>query len=158
MELTTITSALAAISLGLTAGALWTEGAILVPFWRSLPPPAFLGWYKEYAALLQKFFGALEVAAAVLTTVAAILSWISQAAGRYLLALSALLVVVVLAVFPIYFQRANTSFAAGTIAISQIAEELRRWSHWHWFRTMIALLAFISAVAALMRCTVASAS
>ena len=157
MEVTAITSALAAVSLGLTAGALWTEGAILVPFWRSLPPAAFLGWYKEHAALLQRFFGALEVAAAVLTIIAAITNWIGQAVGRYLLALSALLVVVVLGVFPIYFQRANASFAAATIATTRVAEELRRWSRWHWFRTVIALLAFVSAVTALMGFAVPSA-
>ena len=69
-----VTSALAllaVVALGLTAGALLAEGAILVPFWRSLQPESFLGWYQEYAALLQKFFGQLEVAAAVLTIAAA---------------------------------------------------------------------------------------
>ncbi len=33
---------LAVIALGLSAGAMLTEGAVLVPYWRSLPPDSFL--------------------------------------------------------------------------------------------------------------------
>jgi len=137
-----VTGLFASVALGLMAGALLAEGAILVRFWRSMQPEAFLGWYKEHAALLQKFFGPLEVAAAVLTIVAATLSRSS------LLIVSALLAVAVLAVFPLYFQRANTSFAKGTIAATRVAEELRRWAAWHWSRTVMAVAAFLAAVVA----------
>jgi hypothetical protein len=51
--------------------------------------------------------------------------------------------------FPIYFQKANTSFAAGTIAEGDVAEELRRWAAWHWGRTFIAITAFVLAVIAM---------
>lgn len=137
---------LATIALGLTAGALLAEGAILVPFWRSLAPECFLAWYRQHAALLLKFFGPLEVAAGLVAVAA--LSWFRQTAGRWLLGVSALLAVAVLAVFPLYFQRVNASFAAGTIAMDRLAAELRRWSSWHWVRTVLATAAFISAVAA----------
>ena len=146
--LVNILAFLSASALGLTAGALLSEGAILVPFWRSLAPPAFLGWYRQHAALLLNFFGPLEVAAALLTVAAAILSWIHQSTGRQLLALSAFLAVAVLAVFPLYFQRVNASFASGTIDADRVAEELRRWSSWHWVRTIIATAAFLCALAA----------
>ena len=33
---------LAAVALGLSAGAMLAEGAVMVPYWRSLPPDAFL--------------------------------------------------------------------------------------------------------------------
>ena len=56
-----------------------------------------------------------------------------------------------LAVFPLYFQRANASYAAGTIAAGDVAGELRRWSAWHWGRTAIAIAAFLSAAVAIMR-------
>jgi uncharacterized membrane protein len=139
---------LAATALGLTAGALLAEGAILVPFWRSLAPESFLVWYRQNAALLLKFFGPLEVVAGLVAVAAGALSWFHQMGGRHLLAISALLAVTVLAVFPLYFQRVNASFAAGTIAPDRVAAELRRWSTWHWVRTILATAAFISAVAA----------
>ena len=126
---------LAAIALGLMAGALVAEGALLVPFWRSLQPADFLAWYRKYAALLQGFFGPLEVVATVLTIAAAMLEWFDQGDGRYWLASSAILGVAVLAVFPVYFQRANTSFRTEGIAIDRVQGELKRWSCWHWGRT-----------------------
>jgi len=49
----------------------------------------------------------------------------------------------VLAAFPLYFERVNGSFAAGTIAPVRVPEELRRWSSWHWVRTIIATAAFV---------------
>ena len=140
---------LAAVALGLMAGALVAEGALLVPFWRSLSPGEFLSWYKRHAALLQGFFGPLEVAAAVLTMGAAALKWVGRTDGRYWLAGSAILGLAVLAVFPLYFQRANKSFRAGTIAMDRVQQELRRWSRWHWFRTILAIAAFTAAVVAI---------
>jgi len=62
---------------------------------------------------------------------------------------SALLAVVVLAAFPLYFQRVNDSFAAG-IAADRVDAELRRWSSWHWARTIVATAAFSAAVVALL--------
>ena len=119
-----------------------------MPFWRSLAPESFLAWYRQHAAFLLKFFGPLEVVAGLVAVAAAALSWFRQTASRWLLGVSALLAVAVLAVFPLYFQRVNASFAAGTIALDRLAAELRRWSSWHWVRTVLATTAFISAVAA----------
>lgn len=151
-----VVALLAAVALGLTTGALLAEGAILVPFWRSLPSENFLSWYQLHAALLQQFFGPLEVAAAILTAVAAALSRVSADRRNLFPVMATLFAVAVLAVFPIYFQRVNTSFAAGTIAADRVAEELRRWSSWHWFRTVMAMAAFVFSLAALIgrRCGV----
>ena len=150
MEIATnIFELLAAIALGLMAGALAAEGSILVPFWRSLSPEAFLIWYKRHAILLLWFFGPLEVGAVLLSIVAAALGWIGDTSGRQLFTASAVLGVVLLALFPFYFQRVNASFTAGTIPLIDVPEELQRWSNWHWIRTLIAAVAFVIAVIAL---------
>ena len=135
---------MAAITLGLTAGALLAEGGLLVPFWQGMAPEAFLAWYKQHAAMLQGFFGPLEVAAGVLAVTAAGLHW--GRPGFVLRAIAALLTVGVLAVFPIYFQQANTNFARGTIATDKVAAELERWALWHWGRTLLAIGAFACSV------------
>lgn len=138
----------ATIGLGLMTGALLAEGAILVPFWRASPPEEFLVWYRKHSALLQNFFGPLEIGAGLITIAATAAKW---AAGGpvALLALATLLAIAVLAVFPVYFQRANTSFRAGTIAVERVSGELRVWSAWHWGRTVLSLAAFGGAAAAL---------
>jgi len=137
---------LAVIALGLSAGAMLAEGAVLVPYWRSLPPEAFLQWYAANAARLVEFFGPVEIAAAVLAIAAAALSGASRRRGSGLLALSAVLAVVILAFFPVYFQDVNASFAAGTIPLDQVPTELARWSALHWVRTAIGVGAFVAAV------------
>lgn len=131
---------LATLALGLAAGAVLAEGAVLVPWWRSQPPEAFLAWYAANASRLFDFFGTLEMAAAVLVVLAAALvrspPFVAAAA----------LTVGVLAVFPLYFQDVNASFEKATIAPADVAAELGRWAAWHWLRTGMAIAAFAAAV------------
>ena len=81
--------------------------------------------------------------------VAAILGSFVGRPGSGLLIIGAGLALLVLAAFPLYFQRANASFATGTIGADAVAGELRRWSAWHRVRTLLALAAFLAAALAL---------
>ena len=131
---------LATLALGLAAGAVLAEGAVLVPWWRSLPPEAFLTWYAANASRLFWFFGTLEMVSAALVVAAAVL------VRSRLFVAAALLTAGVLAVFPLYFQAVNASFEAATIAPGDVAAELGRWASWHWLRTVMAIAAFAAAV------------
>ena len=136
----------AAGALGLTAGALLAEAAVLVPFWRSLEPAHFLEWYSANAGLLFRFFAPLEITAtAIAVTAAAFERWPLRGDSGYLLA-AALLSVAVLGAFPLYFAEVNASFADGTIAHEAVADELGRWAAWHWTRTVLAVAAFGAAL------------
>ena len=83
-----------------------------------------------------------------MAVVAALISWLRDEPASGLLAISAVLAVLVLAVFPLYFQRANASFAEARIATTEVSVELRRWSIWHWVRVVLAIAAFAVAVVA----------
>src|SRR5439155_20350127 len=74
MRVAPVVDVIAVVTLGLAAGAMLTEGAFLVPYWRALPPRDFLAWYAANADRLVALFGPLEVLAAVATAVAASLS------------------------------------------------------------------------------------
>ena len=137
---------LAAIALGLSAGALLAEAGVLVPWWRSLPPQSFLSWYAANASLLFDFYSRVEIASTVLALVAAALyRYHRGGAGGFFIA-SAALTLTILACFPVYFQPVNASFAAATIEVDQVATELGRWATWHWVRTAIGVGAFALAV------------
>jgi hypothetical protein len=131
---------LATLVLGLAAGAVLAEGAVLVPWWRSQPPESFLAWYAANASRLFGFFGTLEMVAGVLVIVAAVLVRSPSFVA------AALLTVGVLAVFPLYFQDVNASFEKATIAPADVPAELARWAEWHWTRTALAIAAFAAAV------------
>jgi hypothetical protein len=145
-RLQSIVAPVAAGSLGLTAGALLAEGAVLVPYWRSLEPAAFLEWYATHAELLFRFFAPLEITSTLLAIGSAALTREPLNGTRGLRLASALLAVAVLAAFPIYFAEVNSSFAAGTIPHETLADELTRWASWHWARTLLAIAAFAAAL------------
>jgi hypothetical protein len=143
--LATVVGSLAAVALGLSAGAMLAEGAVLVPWWRSMPPEAFLGWYAGNASRLFDFFAPLEIASTVLAVVAGA-SYRYHRGGGGLFVVAAVLAVAVLGAFPLYFARVNASFAAGTIEVDRVAGELARWAAWHWSRTAIGIAACGAAV------------
>lgn len=137
----------AAVALGLAAGALLTEGAVLVPWWQSLPPEAFLDWYATNAARLFNFFGVVEIAASVLAVAAAALYRFHRGGGGLFVA-AAGLAVAVLSFFPLYFEQVNADFAAGTVELEAVAGELALWAAWHWARTIVGVAAFVAALLA----------
>jgi hypothetical protein len=139
---------LAALLLGLTAGALLTEGAVLITSWRSSSPSDFLDWYRQNAKLLVNFYGPLEIFAAALAIAAAVLVSATDGSGLGLLMLAAALAFTVLAMFPLYFRATNASFVAGTIELQRVADELRRYARWHWVRTALGIAAFATAILA----------
>jgi hypothetical protein len=138
----------AVIVLGVTSGALVTEGAVLVPFWRSLAPGAFLVWYREHAALLFRFFGSLEIVATLATLGALAVRWQATGSTDLRLGVAVALCIGVLLVFPLYFQAVNARFETGAIAPDDVGPELARWARWHWLRTAMALGAFVAALLA----------
>jgi hypothetical protein len=81
-HITTAIALAAVIALGLSAGALLMEGAVLVPYWRSLPAADFLQWYRDNASRLLNFFGPLEIVTAVLVLAAAGLYGARTSPGR----------------------------------------------------------------------------
>jgi hypothetical protein len=142
---------LAVAALGISAGAMLAEELVLVPYWRAIPPDEFLRWFAANEPLLVAFYGPLEIVAAVLTIAAAVHAAWRRAAGKGLLILAAALSVVVLLLYPLYFQDVNASFTAGTIAPDAVAAELARWSAWQWLRVTIGVAAFVSALLAVRR-------
>jgi hypothetical protein len=133
---------LATLALGVAAGAMLAEGAVLVPWWRSMPPEGFLRWYADNARRLLEFYGPLEIVSATLTLLAAV---VHRPARRWFVG-AALLALAVLASFPIYFRDVNASFETGAIGVDRLPAELGRWAAWHWGRTMLGLLAFALAL------------
>ena len=140
---------LAAAGLALFIGALLTEAMVLVPMWRTLEPQDFFTLHAAHAHRLYAFFAPLTVSATVLTVVAAVTS---VAASRPLSSVSvvaAVLALVILSTYGLYFRRANASFAEASITHEALPAELARWAAWHWFRTAIGLVALASSLLAL---------
>ena len=142
---------LSAASLGLFAGAMLTEGGVLVPYWRSLAPAEFFAWYAANAKRLQGFFGPLTTVTALLALAAAFGSLWESHPGRWLALLAAAISVAVVSTFFLYFQKANASFSAASLSVDEVAAELTRWATWHWWRTGLSFVALAAAILSLWR-------
>ncbi len=142
---------LAAAALGVYLGAMLTEGWVLVPYWRSLPPADFLRWYAENDRRLVGYFGPVTTVAGLSALAAAAISLWQGHPGRWPAVVAAVSMVVAVAAYSVYFERANASFAAATIAVEDVAAELARWSAWHTARTVIAGVGLAAALAAVWR-------
>jgi hypothetical protein len=148
MIVRSVTRGLSATSLGLFVGAMLTEGFVLVPYWRALPPAEFLAWYAANDRRLLGFFGPLTTVTALLAVAAAVDSF-RQRPPRWPVLLAAGLMVAVVSMFFLYFERANASFASASIRAEDVAAELTRWSRWHWWRTALAFTALVAAIRSL---------
>jgi uncharacterized membrane protein len=142
---------LAAACLGVYAGAMLTEGFVLVPWWQSLAAADFLAWYAANDQLLLDFFEPLTTTTLVATLLSAAVSIATGHPSRWLALASALLTVAAVASYFVYFEAANASFSSATIAADAVPRELARWGAWHHARTLIAAVAFACALLALRR-------
>ena len=52
-----------------------------------------------------------------------------------------------LAIFFVYFKKANESFANHSLEDEDLAQELTRWALWHWMRTILIIIAFGASIA-----------
>ena len=141
----------AAAALGVYAGAMLTEGFVLVPFWRALPPAEFLRWYAANDRRLVGFFGPVTSAAGVTALAAAGVSLWEGHPGRWPAVVAAVLMLVSVAAYFVYFERVNARFAAAAIPVDDVGAELARWNAWHTMRTVLSGVALAAALAALQR-------
>jgi hypothetical protein len=88
---------------------------------------------------------------ALLALAAALLSLWAGDPSRWLTLSAAIISLVVVATFFLYFGKANASFAQATLAVENVGAELARWARWHWWRTGLSFLALGCAMAAVWK-------
>lgn len=132
---------LTTLMLGLFSGSLLTEGVILVPYWRRMQPEDFFRLHGTMGPVLFRYFAPLTTISVVLTVVSGVIlgGWNIPAACLCLGAL---------AIFFLYFKKANDSFANHSLANEKLAGELKKWQLWHWLRTLMIIVAFLLTILA----------
>ena len=140
---------LAAFVLGLLAGAMLLIAVGVAPFWQTLPPFAFRGWFGLHAWRIGRLMRPLGAGAALVAGVAWIGAWRSsdgRSVWRGVAALAALgVVLVTLAVN----EPANQLFARpGGLTDEATTALLVSWMRWHWVRVGLGMLGFYAALRA----------
>jgi len=136
---------MAAVSLGLLAGALLAEDRLLVPYWRTVSAETFYALHPTYGPLLYRFFAPLTMAAP-LAAVLAVAQVTLQSGGltpRSLAAIAAaVLTCSLVAIYLLYFKAANEAFARRAVSTTDLPAALARWAAWHRVRVLTCLAAF----------------
>jgi Domain of unknown function (DUF1772) len=143
---------LATIGLGLLSGALLTEAAVLVPYWRSISPQAFSGLHEGVAPRLYAYFAPLTICAVLLAGASGVFAATSSSQGldRWLTIGSSVLAISLLGFYRLYFESANRKLPglARLEDPAQLIAELRRWQLVHTVRTGVCLASFTCALLA----------
>ena len=148
-----VTRVFATVCLGLLAGALLTEAAVLVPFWRSISRQTFSVLHEGVAPRLYAYFAPLTIATVLLAATSGVVAVASEPMGAadWLTIGSSVLAISLLGFYRLYFDRANRVLPelARNEDPTKLIAELQRWQTIHNVRTGVCLASFVCAVFAL---------
>jgi anthrone oxygenase-like protein len=140
---------LAAFLLGLLAGAMLLIAVALAPYWQTLPPLAFRGWFALHAWRIGRLMRPLGAGAVLVASVAWIGAWRSSDPRRDWRGVAALAALGVLVVTLIVNEPANELFIRpGPLTDGATTALLGRWIRWHWVRVGLGMLGFYAALRA----------
>lgn len=128
-------------------GAMILIGLVLVPFWRTVEPQAFLDWFTTYSGSIDSLMFPFGPGVLILAVVAFFL----RKEQRVLWGLTALLILANILYYFIYFRPTNSSFAQQTMGTHEVGEELSVWLTYHWQRIIFALGALITSILAISK-------
>jgi hypothetical protein len=139
---------LTVVVVGMYAGSLLTEAMLLVPYWRTMAAEDFFRFHGEFGPRLFRFFAPLTIAAVVFPLIAAARGFLAPSGPNFWAVASAGLLLMVLAIFFVYFRAANQRFADRALSNEGLKIELTRWARFHAFRTVLTIIAFAASVLA----------
>lgn len=121
-------------------GSQITEGALFVPYWKSMSPEEFHEYYNEYGPMIGRFYTVLTIIAALIPILLTLYCKKHQLKGGTEAAISAFLAILFVSCFYIYFKGANAAFYNDVMDAQVLQDTLQTWSLWHWGRVIIECL------------------
>ncbi len=140
---------LSAVLAGLLAGGMILIDAVLVPFWRGVPPEQFRTWFAAYSDRIRTVMIPLGAGAAAVNAASAVVQTAKgPRAGAASVAAAGAAGVVAITVT--VNEPMNHRFTAGHLTDAETANLLERWARWHRLRVALGALATVGAALALM--------
>ena len=143
--MTDLEALIGVLPVGLLAGSLVLEGALLVPYWRTLQVPEFVHLHAAFGPRLFRFFAPLTTVAILSLWVPLLTEWFRGAEGTGWTWAAAVGGLAVLAFYFLFFQSANLRFSQAGLTAADLRVQLKRWALVHHARTIVALLTFAAA-------------
>ena len=128
--------------LGIFAGTQICEGALLVPYWKSLAPKDFFELHQTYGKKIHQFFAPLTIAATLIPLLTVGVAFNHSSPRFWAILGMGVCCAAFFATYFIYFKKANQSFANQSLSFEALPKELNRWGNWHWGRVVLEVIAF----------------
>lgn len=132
-------------------GSQITEAIILVPHWQSLSSSDFYTYYEEFGPSIGRFYTILTIIAALIPVALTIHFFRSKAPGLLFSSLSALLAILFVSCFYLYFKGINELFYQSFFSEVDLKNELITWSRWHWGRIVLESLSLLFLILAVSK-------
>lgn len=132
--------------LGCFFGAQLCEAILFVPFWKTMSPLDFRGFYLKFGAGIHKFFSPLTILAFLIPSGTAIMGlyFVGDELFVHLgLVLSCLLF---FSTYFLFFKKANQKFSSVLMDKEELLKALDKWALWHWGRVVFEFIAFCLAL------------
>jgi hypothetical protein len=139
-------STLAAVSGGMSAGAMLLIRIVLLPFWRGLPPAEFRRWFASHSGRIRGLMVPLGATAAASAIATAATEAATEHTPPTTSAIAAASAVGVVAVTLTVNEPANEKFVQSDFDDEETMRLLGRWARWHDLRVALGLLGAIAAV------------
>ena len=121
-------------------GSQITEGALLVPYWRSLSSINFYSYYNEFGPFIGQFYTVLTIIAALIPIIISIYCKSTNSKALKFALISSFFAILFVSSFYIYFKDTNELFYKSILNDIELKNELVIWSYWHWGRVFIECL------------------
>ncbi len=130
-------------------GSQITEAVLLVPYWQSLSAADFYIYYHAFGPTIGRFYTILTIIAAVIPIALSVYMVRTKAPGSRLAIISAVLAVLFVACFYVYFKGTNELFYQSAFSANELKSELITWSQWHWGRVGLECFSLLFLILAL---------
>lgn len=132
-------------------GSQITEAVLLVPYWQSLSATDFYSYYQAFGPTIGRFYTILTIIAAVIPIGLSVYMVRTKAPGSRLALISAVLAVLFVACFYVYFKGTNELFYQSAFSATELKSELITWSQWHWGRVGLECFSLLFLILALAK-------
>ncbi len=136
---------------GIFLGSQITEAVLLVPYWQSLSADEFYNYYQEFGPSIGRFYTILTIIALLIPIGLSIYLFRSKAPGFRFAFTSAVLAVLFVACFYVYFKGTNELFYQSAFSPAELKSELITWSKWHWSRVALECFSLLFLILAVSR-------
>lgn len=124
-------------------GSQITEGALLVPYWKTLSATEFYQYYSQFGKTIGIFYTILTLIAALIPAFACMYCYLKKSTALRFSIIATFFTFSFIAIFYIYFKGVNQQFYNAAFNAIQLKSELNTWEYWHWFRVLLEVLALI---------------